>query len=194
MHLSNIFPADKENTGGFCLAIDANSWSQSRKKLGEISNSPRRNPETKKEKGILRDLNENIVKEGGLSCGLEPPILRLGQFQEVPWVDFGSVILGEKHTVRLSIQNPMEKIGTLIVDRVPSKHGISVSHSERTVVSGGKDYIEIHWTPEESGPLRCNLYFKCNKRIPLQVKCLGTGQSFSDKVSDNLPNMVVSVI
>jgi abnormal spindle-like microcephaly-associated protein len=100
-------------------------------------------------------------------------VLTLGQFQEMPWLDFGALVSGETKTMKLQVINPGDKIGHLTVEKIPSKHGFSLDTTELSVNPGDSATIAITWSPVEDGGVRSDIRFKFNKRVPLQVRLLG---------------------
>eukprot|EP00854_Cymbomonas_tetramitiformis_P022143 gene22143-26688_t len=101
-------------------------------------------------------------------------VLKLEQFQAVPWLNFGSVNITESATSAIKVKNDKKFKQDLVVDRLPrDSKEFSVSVRRVSVDAFSEHLVQVTWTPAKPGPQRETIVFLWQGRYRLQVILYG---------------------
>ncbi|KAG9351153.1 hypothetical protein JZ751_025043 [Albula glossodonta] len=104
-------------------------------------------------------------------------VLSLVQFSRSPFVSFGTVKLGSSRSSVLRIENPIDDITDIKVDRVASSKGFSVDQTRFIIQPDDSTCLTINWTPVEEGNVRELITFISNGIAKHQAILLGRAEA-----------------
>ncbi|XP_077968525.1 uncharacterized protein LOC120344825 isoform X2 [Styela clava] len=125
---------------------------------------------------------EGYENESSVLVESSPPRVKLIHFSTKPIVDFGTVKTGKTVTRKLVVENPNYYEVEVSVEKFPWKKNFSIDQETFNVEEEGINYVEITWTPTQSGNCRELVMMKYDSGFRVHVLIIGHAESPKKKV------------